>query len=168
MHYTPYFVSSKCRSLFNCESIIVGKELHASKGYHYHIGLLNDTASYNTATKTFCLAFWEFPGRQLNVRFHKSWNTICDYVFKQDKDPYCWGTTKEQPLNRLERRKKGKMGTRLKACKSWKEDITDSFLGARVGRSYSSIKQLYMDLKGYEEHPCIESRLVPGRVCVVT
>ena len=33
-HYTPHFVVSKCRSLFNCESLIVAKELHKTKGYH--------------------------------------------------------------------------------------------------------------------------------------
>lgn len=35
---------SKCRSLFNCESVIVPKELH--------VGILNDTVSRHTAAKT--------------------------------------------------------------------------------------------------------------------
>lgn len=66
-HYTPHFVTSKCRSLFNCESVIVAKELHQNKGYHYHVGVLNDTASYNTAAKLLRGSFPEFEGRQLNV-----------------------------------------------------------------------------------------------------
>ncbi len=36
---------------FYCESIIVATELHQSKGYHYHVGILNDTASRHTAVK---------------------------------------------------------------------------------------------------------------------
>ena len=162
-HYTPHFVVSKCRSLFNCVSVVVAKELHQSEGYHYHVGILNDTASYHTATKILRKSFPEFDGRMLNVSFHKSWNTICEYIFKQDTDPFCWGTSKEQCFERSHRRKKGKKSldfiSRLSACKSWREVITDSFLGPRVARSYSSVKQLYCDLKGFQVQESIESRL---------
>ena len=109
-HYTCHFVVSKCRSLFNCESIIVAKELHKDKGYHYHVGILNDTASRYKAATILRESFFEFDGRQLNVSFHKSWNTICEYIFKQDQDPYCWGSTKEQCRERLHRKKTGKKG----------------------------------------------------------
>ncbi len=138
--YTPYFVVSKCKSLFNCESLIVAKELHKEKGYHYHVGIYNDTASRYTAVNKLRESFPEFSGRQLNVSFHKSWATICEYIFKQDQDPYCWGSTKEQCRERLHRKKTGKKGlyfvSPLAACKNWREVIRDSFLGPRVARSY--------------------------------
>ena len=81
-HYTPHFVVSTCRSLFNCEGVIVAKKLHKSKGYHYHVGILNDTASRYTAGKTLRKSFPEFDGRQLNISFHNIVNTICEYIFK--------------------------------------------------------------------------------------
>ena len=162
-HYTPHFVVSKCRSLFNCESVVVAKELHKEKGYHYHVGIQNDTASRYTAARILRDSFPEFDGRQLNVSYHKSWNTICEYIFKQDKEPYCWGTTKEQCRERFHRKKAGKRSvdfvSRLGACVSWRDVITDSFLGPRVARSYSSVKQLFLDLKGFEELDSLESRL---------
>lgn len=131
-HYTPCFVVNKCRFLFNCETIIVPKELHKNKGYHYHVGILNDTASRYTSAKILRDWFPEFDGRQLNVLFHKSWNTICEYIFKQDQDPYCCGTTKEQCRERLNRKKAGKRSlafiSRLRACNNWKKVITDTFL----------------------------------------
>ncbi len=130
-HYTRHFVVSKCRSLFNCESVIVAKELHKDKGYHYHAGILNDTASYNTAAKLLRCSFPECEGRQLNVSFHKGWNSICEYVFKQDQDPYCWGPTKEQCRERLHRKKAGKKSydliNRLRECDTWNDVLTEKF-----------------------------------------
>ena len=162
-HYTSHFVVSKCRSLFNCESLIVAKELHKEKGYHYHVGILNDTASRHTAATLLRSSFPEFEGRQLNVSFHKSWNSICEYVFKEDQDPYCWGTTKEQCRERLHRKKAGKKSydliSRLRNCERWDDVLTDSILGPRVLKSYSSIKQTFYDLKVNEKVPSSESRL---------
>lgn len=150
-HYTRHFVVSKCRSLFNCKSVVLAKELHKSEGYHYHIGILNDTASYHTATNLLRKSFPEFDGRQLNVSFHKSWNTICEYIFKQDDDPYCWGTTKEECRERIHRRKTGKKGldfmTRLRNCETWRDVVNDDLLANRVSKSYSSVKQLFLDTK---------------------
>lgn len=162
-HYTPHFVVSKCRSLFNCESIIVAKELHKSKGYHYHVGILNDTASRYTATNQLRSAFPEFEGSQLNVSFHKSWNTICEYVFKQDSDPHCWGTTKEQCRARIHRREKGKKSadliSRLRECSTWSDVLNDKFLGPKVLRSYTSVKQVFLDLKDHVNSLSVEERL---------
>ena len=162
-HYTPHFVLSKCRSLFNCEKVVVVKELHKTRGYHYHVGILNDSATRDTATKLLRKAFPEFEGGLLNVKFHKSWNTICAYLLKEDKNPYCWGTTKEECEERVGRRKNGKKSldfvSRLSACNSWKEVITDKFLSPRVARSYSSVKQLYLDLKGHREIEPLQIRL---------
>jgi hypothetical protein len=120
-HYTPHFVVSKCRSLFNCQAVVVSKELHKAGGYHYHVGILNDTASKNTCTTKLRSAFSEFEGRQFNVSFHKSWNTICAYLLKQDKNPFCWGTTKEECNTRCSRaagKKSVNLVNSLKACKT--------------------------------------------------
>lgn len=162
-HYTPHFVVSKCRTLFNCESVILAKELHKEKGYHYHIGILNNSASRRTATRVFRESFVEFEGSQLNVSFHKSWTTICAYILKQDKNPFCWGTTKEECFERLKRKKIRNKGLdviqRLKSCSTWKEVLEDSQLGPKVSRYYSSMKQTYMDLKGVEKLPPLQERL---------
>lgn len=108
-------------------------------------------------------SFVEFEGSQLNVSFHKSWTTICAYILKQDKNPYCWGTTKEQCFERLKRRKKGNKGLdviqRLKSCSTWEEVLEDSQLGPKVSRHYSSMKQTYMDLKGVEKPAPLQERL---------
>ena len=101
-HYKPHFVVSKCRSLFNCESVIVPKESHKGE---YHVGILNNTASRYTATKKFREGFPEFEGRQLNLSFHKSWSTVCDYVLKQDPNPFVWGTTTKELNNLLSAKK---------------------------------------------------------------
>ena len=163
VHYTPRFVSGKCRSLFNCESVVVAKEQHKSSGYHYHVGILNDTPSCHTGIRVLREAFPEFEGCQLNVSFHKSWNTICAYVLKQDDDPFCWGTTKQKIKERLssvKKRKKNKnIMTLLGECESWDDVVKHRVLGPRVLRSYSSVKQAYYDLKGSSKLPPLESRL---------
>jgi len=43
--------------LFKCESIIMGKEYHKDGGDHYHIGVLNGSASQNNATPRIREAF---------------------------------------------------------------------------------------------------------------
>ena len=111
VHYTPHFMLSKCRSLFNCESVVVEKKLHVNQGYHYHVGILNDTASCYTVSRILREFFLEFKGRQLkgyNVTFHKSWTTVRVYVFKQNKDALCWETTESLCVKLLHRREKGK------------------------------------------------------------
>lgn len=162
-HYTPHFVVSKCRSLFNCECVVVAKELHKNSGYHYHIGILNDTATRYTAAKLLRDSFREFEGRQLNVSFHKSWNTICEYILKQDFEPYCWGTTKEECRERINRRKTGKKGldfmTRLRNCETWKDVVNDDLLANRVSKSYSSVKQLFLDTKHIANELSLTERL---------
>lgn len=60
------------------------------------VGILNDTASCHTATKLFRELFREFDGRHLNMSCHKSWNTICEYIFQPDRDPYCCGVPEHQ------------------------------------------------------------------------
>lgn len=163
VHYTPHFVISKCRSIFNCESVIVAKELHANEGYHYHIGILNDTASRHTATKLLRDSFPEFDGRQLNVSFHKSWNTICEYILKQDIDPFCWGTTKEQCEERLNSRKGGKKKLSfmklLRECETWSDVIENDYLANRVSKSYTSVKQLFIDTKISHNTESVATRL---------
>ena len=162
-HYLPHLLSDKCRSLFNCQAVIVAMELHKKGGYYYHVGILNDTASRYTATKQLRESFPEFEGRQLNVSFHKSWNTICEHIFKQDRDPYVWGTSKEECRERLHRKKTGQKGldyiTRLQDCKTWYEVINDDYLAKRVIHSYSSVKQAFYDLKRSEKQEPLLSRL---------
>ena len=72
VHYTPLFVASKCRTLLECQSIIVAKELHKSEGFHYYVGVLNKVASIHTVAKKFREGFSKFEGRQLHLSFHRN------------------------------------------------------------------------------------------------
>ena len=66
------------RSLVNCESVVVRKELH--KG-DYHVEILNNT--YIQQQKSFVNAFQNLRVVffLLNLSFHRRW---CEYVLKQD------------------------------------------------------------------------------------
>lgn len=86
---------------FVCKSIVISKESHTSLGYHYHVGLWNESASKHTASSKLRNLFPEFEGRQLDVSFHKGWNTVCTYLLKEDAAPTVWG---EERLEIIKRR----------------------------------------------------------------
>ena len=50
-------------------------------------------------------------------------NTICEYIFKQDPDPYCWGSRKQEWRQPLHPKKTGKKDlfflSRLCECLCW-------------------------------------------------
>ena len=164
MHYTPHFVVSKCRSLVNCQSVIVTKELHKSEGFHYHVGILNNSASSHTAVKQFREGFSEFEGRQLHLSFYKSWITVCEYTLKQDSDPFLWGITKNQINDLLNVRRKNKKGgsfiERLRKCSSWEDMLADDILATQASKNYSSLKKVFHDLKGLEKLKPLQKRLM--------
>ena len=162
-YYTPHSVVTKCRTLFNCESILVAKKLNKDKGYHYYIGILNDNDSRYTATKVLSEAFPKFEGGQLNVFFHKSWNTTCEYVFKQDSDLFFWGTIKEQCFELLHRKNSGKKDfefiSRLRACHTWSDVIRDNLLADRISTSYSLVRQLFLDIKKVDKSLSVKDHI---------
>ena len=138
VHYTPHFVASKCRSLVNCQSVIVPKELHKADGYQYHVGILNNTANSNTAAKKFCKGFPEFEGRQLHLSFHRSWITVCECALKQDFRFFFWKTTKDQINDLLNiRKRKKKVGSfmkRLRKCSALKKVVADNTLTTQASK----------------------------------
>ena len=163
VHYTPHFVASKCRSLVNCESVIVVKKSHKNEGYHYHVGMVNNTANSHTATKKFCEGFSEFEGRQLYLSFHRSWATVCAYALKQDSDLFLWGITKDQINDLLNAKKRKKKGgsfiERLRKCSPWEEVLADDILATQASKNYFSVKQVFYDLKGLEKLKPLQKRL---------
>ncbi len=167
--YTPHFVCSKVRSLFSCDEIIVSKEMHSGGGFHFHVGILNQTASRHTATKRLRDSFVDFEGRQLNVSFHKSWNTILKYCFKQDSNPYCWGTTPDKCRQRIgwqgqvpvagavrcsdsNKSKRGRLSDqsaldKVLSYESWDEVLKDRKLRGSIVSRISAYKQAFVEYK---------------------
>lgn len=89
---TANVIIARLRGAFICKSIVISKESHTSTpGFHYHIGIWNENASKYTAASKLRDLFPEFEGRQLNVSFHKGWNTVCTYLLKEDGAPTVWG-----------------------------------------------------------------------------
>lgn len=62
------------------------KELHEEGGFHYHMAIENSNANKHSITKRIRNAFKEFDGRQVDVKFHKSWVKMLQYVTKEDED----------------------------------------------------------------------------------
>lgn len=162
-YYSPPLIVGKVRSIVNCQAIMVAKEEHKEKGYHYHVGVLNDSASRNTVTKMVRGAFPEFTGHQCNVSFHKSFNTICRYVIKQDMNPYCWNIRVEECRDRAKRQNEGKRNLDslklLEKCSTWREVLEEPGLFKQVLRSYNSVKQAWSDVQSTRRVPSLESRL---------
>lgn len=88
---TADLIIARLKEAFVCKSIVVSKENHNSLGFHYHVGFWNESASKNTATSKLRKLFPEFEGRQLDVSYHKGWNTVCAYLLKEDWSPVVWG-----------------------------------------------------------------------------
>jgi len=80
---------------FNCRSIAIATEKHKEEGVHFHIGVLNRDASKNTATQKIRNIFNEWPGKTIDIKFHKSWNTICAYITKEDENVSAWGEAQQ-------------------------------------------------------------------------
>ena len=148
-HINPKFLVAKFRSLINCQKIIVATEKHKDQGDHFHIGVLNDTASRYTITNVLRKEFSEFEGRAFNVTFHKSFNTIIKYLFKQDPNPYLWGTNKEECLNDIDGKNEtpNSLVDQLLTYPTWSDVLKDKDLIQKYSRSFYSLKGLYHELK---------------------
>lgn len=94
-------IITRLTARFTCRSILICTEGHKNFGYHKHIGVWNETASKNTVQRVIREAFPEFEGRQCNLSTHKVWETVCQYVLKEDKNPIVWG---EESLEKVRER----------------------------------------------------------------
>ena len=73
----------------SCTTIIVAKEEHSEKGHHYHMGILMEKGiQRKRAPRTRRETFPEFEGAQFLVSFNKAWTSICEYILKEDPNPY--------------------------------------------------------------------------------
>lgn len=79
---TPREIVNRVVEVFECQQIIISDEPHRDGGAHFHVGILNSTATRYNAARLLRDAFPEFVGASLNVSFHKAWETIVSYVFK--------------------------------------------------------------------------------------
>ena len=86
-------IMDKVRAIFDCRAIVIAKETHQEGGYHYHVGILNKTASKHTAAKKLRKILPEWAGQivDIKIKFHKAWSSICAYIVKEDKEPIVWG-----------------------------------------------------------------------------
>ena len=138
---------------------MISKESHASTslGYHYHVGLWNDNASKYTASSILRDLFPEFEGRQLNVSFHKGWNSVCSYLLKEDKAPTVWG---EESLDVVKERGRSSEGKRrgpdlvklLRAKTSWADVLADDDLVKKCLSSYSSVRSTFEDMQAAKKN----------------
>lgn len=48
-------ILARVRTCFECQSIIVAKEDYKQKGFHYHVGIFNSTASKRQKVSEKCL-----------------------------------------------------------------------------------------------------------------
>ena len=158
-------IISRLTGAFVCKSIIISRESHASSGgFHYHIGIWNDTASKHTALSTLRGLFPEFDGRQLNASFHKGWNSVCRYVLKEDKTPTVWG---EESLELVKDRAKAAEGKHrgpdliklLRTKNSWEEVIADDTLAHKCLSNYSSVRSTFEDIQASNKPACFLKRL---------
>jgi hypothetical protein len=152
-------IISRLTKAFACKSIVISKEHHVSRGgTHYHIGVWNETVSKYTGPSLLRDMFPEFEGRQLNVSFHKGWNTVCNYCLKEDQDPVVWG---EEPLEMVKKRAKSAETKRrgpdlvklLRDKNSWEEVMADDSLVKKCLSSYSSVRSTFEDLQAMKKNP---------------
>jgi len=72
---------------------------------------------------------------------------VCDYLLKQDKDPFFWGRTKEEKGQRNHRKNTGKtcldFMKKLRKCATWVQVLADDTLFLRASKGYSSLKQVF-------------------------
>ena len=88
---------------------------------------MKENAHRKKATKKRRESFPEWEGRQCKVSFHKSWNTICTYVTKEDKEPYVWGSfSREQILEQARAKEREK---KVKKKEGEKEEKTNRIFG---------------------------------------
>jgi hypothetical protein len=79
------FVIDRIRSVFDCRSIVLSTSSHESGGIQDHVAILNSSASRYTASRLVRHAFTECS---VNLKFQKSWGSVCSTVRQQ---PYSLG-----------------------------------------------------------------------------
>lgn len=145
-------IIARLTKAFVCKSIVISKESHTSLGHHLHVGVWNESASKHTVVSKLRELLPEFEGRQLDVSFHKGWNSVCRYLLKEDKAPTVWG---EESLDVVKERAGSSEGKRrgpdlvklLRAKASWEEVLTDDNLVKKCLSSYSSVRNTFEDLQ---------------------
>lgn len=162
---TADLIIARLKEAFVCKSIVISKEIHSSMGFHYHVGLWNESASKYTAISKLRGLFPEFEGCQLDVSYHKGWNTICAYLLKEDKSPVVWG---EESLDLVRERASSAAGKRrgpdlvklLREKSSWEEVMADDNLVKKCLSSYSSVRNTFTDMQAAKRNTHFFERLV--------
>lgn len=128
------------------------------------IGIWNESASKYTATSKLRELFPEFEGRQLNVSYHKGWNSICTYLLKEDKSPVVWGEeslelVRERAVAAASKRRGPDLVKLLRGKSSWKEVILDDNLAKKCLSSYSSVLNTFIDMQAAKKSTHVFERL---------
>lgn len=151
---------------FVCQSVIVAQEMHheeekrnlkhPSLGRHFHVAVLNESASKNNATNIIRRLFPEFEGRQCHVAFHRTFATICKYVTKDDTAPLVWGKYSLQDiLSFAQKQNKSKrckaspeeIIQQLKECKQWLDVYQKPDLANQLLLRHSNLKKMHAELQ---------------------
>lgn len=75
---------SRIQRTFSTSKIVACTEAHSEGGHHYHFAIENSDASRFTAADILRKKFVEFEGRGIDIKFHKCWATMLQYVTKED------------------------------------------------------------------------------------
>lgn len=152
----PITIVERIQKIFYCQAIVVAKENHEKEGYHYHVGILTDNASKNTATKFIRKKFYEWDGRVIDVKFHKSWPSVVSYILKEDQKPLIWGDFslaqlkdicyKKNQHKKIEKPTQGELLERLEEKKDILEIYDDDLLREKILSALPRIKEAFDDL----------------------
>lgn len=151
-------IKERIIKMFQCRSVIIAKENHGEKGFHYHIGVWNESASKNNLAKGIRNGFKEWDGRCIDVKAHKGWGTICKYILKEDKEPLIWGEyslEQTRGLAKAHEQHKEAQGNpdpseilkRLEKTEDWYQVYRDDILQKKVLMHLPRMKEAYEDLK---------------------
>lgn len=157
---TPSEILARVVKVFECQKVVISEEPHSAGGSHYHVGILNSTATRYNAARRLREAFPEFGGAALHVSFHRSWETVLRYVMKGQKVLLSWDLVgglilnpenHEYPIaDHHERLSRTEELFELLASKTtWGEVVREPRLRSALFARYSSTKKLYNDIVRY-------------------
>ncbi|GLJ58833.1 hypothetical protein SUGI_1481610 [Cryptomeria japonica] len=157
---TPSEILARVVKVFECQKVLVSEEPHLAGGSHYHVGILNSTATRYNAARRLRDAFPEFVGAALHVSFHRSWETVLRYVMKGQRVLLSWDAVRGLILNPENHEypiadhhemlsKTEKLFEILAAKRSWGEVIREPRLRSALFARYSSTKKFYHDIVRY-------------------
>lgn len=163
VHVTPAVMFDRILTQFKVVRYAAAVEPHDGGGTHIHICVEANDVSKNNGTTRFRKLFPEWPGRTINVRFHKCWLTMLKYASKHDvtMDKMWFSDSYSREDAALEM--KGKTSKTVLAInaakryaaagKDFSEMVNDPDYAPFMLRNYSSSSQFYTACLSQSEQP---------------